>query len=51
VDVAGPRDARGCLLSISSRKASTEPKPLCPVPARGAGFLQRYEPVAPSAGP
>jgi hypothetical protein len=44
VDVADPRDACGCLPSISSRKASTAPKPLCPVPARGAGFY-RYEPV------
>jgi hypothetical protein len=50
VDVADPRDARGCLLSISSRKASTEQKPLCPVPARGGGVFT-YEPVAPSAGP
>jgi hypothetical protein len=40
MDVADSRDARGCLHSISSRKASTEPKPLCLVPGRGAGFLQ-----------
>ena len=39
VDVADPRDACGCLSSISSRKASTEPKPLCPVPAKGGGVF------------
>jgi hypothetical protein len=39
VDVADPRDARGCLLSISSRKASTEPKPLCPVSGEEDGVF------------
>ena len=38
-DVADPRDASGCLLSISSRKASTEPKPLCPVCGEGGGVF------------
>jgi hypothetical protein len=44
VDVADPRDARGCLPSISSRKASTAPKPLCPVPARGDGVFTDMSP-------
>jgi hypothetical protein len=44
VDVADPRDARGCLSSISSRKASTEPKPLCPVSGEGGGVLTDMSP-------
>jgi hypothetical protein len=40
VDVADPRDARGCLLpSISSRKASTEPRPLTPFLRGGGVFI------------
>ncbi len=38
MEVADPRDARGCLPSISSRKASTEPKPLTPFLRGGRGY-------------
>jgi hypothetical protein len=45
VDVADPRDARGCLpYSISSRKASTEPKPLCPVSSEEDGVFTDMSP-------
>jgi hypothetical protein len=45
VDVADPRDASGCLhYSISSRKASTEPKPLCPVSGEGGGVFRDMSP-------
>jgi hypothetical protein len=50
VDVADPRDARVStfyLLPQGVYRAQV----VMPVPARGAGFLQRYERVAPSAGP
>jgi hypothetical protein len=49
VDVADPRDARVFVLySISSRKASTEPKPLCPVSGEGGRGFYGYERVTPS---
>jgi hypothetical protein len=50
VDVADPRDARGCLPSISSREASTEPKPLYPVSGEGGGVFTEMS-VSPQTSP
>ncbi len=50
MDVADPRDARGCLPSISSREASTEPKPLYPVSGEGGGVFTEMS-VSPQTSP
>ena len=50
MDVADPRDARASALYLPPQGVYRA-KAVMPRPGEGAGFLQRYEPVAPSAGP